>query len=198
MTEPNIETIRAGVQLAADAADSFRRLEHAWGEPVDVNSTYRDWDRQLRMYNDWRAYVNGTGPKPNHSRAIHPKYSKHCLGLALDSDDWTSPGFIALATEHGWIRTAASDPTERHHFEYQWARDKHRGEPVPASSTIPNNQEESMFIAIVRKKDWYLVSGGKACLLGAASGARESGAPILNFVDDWAVNQLKKITTGIK
>ena len=62
---------------------------------------------------------------------------------------------------------------------------------------IPS-EEDSMFIAIIKKKDWYLVTGGKACLLGAASGARDSGAPILNFVDDWAVNQLKKIVTGIK
>lgn len=63
--------------------------------------------------------------------------------------------------------------------------------------TIPS-EEDSMFIAIIRKKDWYLVVGGKACLLGAASGARASGAPILHFVDDWAVNQLKTVVTGIK
>lgn len=55
-----------------------------------------------------------------------------------------------------------------------------------------------MFIAIVRGKDWYLVTGGKACLLGAASGARESGAPILTFPDDWSVKQLQSIVAGIK
>jgi len=62
---------------------------------------------------------------------------------------------------------------------------------------IPS-EEDSMFIAIVRNKDWYLVTGGKACLLGAASGARQSGAPIFNFPDDWSVAQLKTIVTGIK
>lgn len=64
-------------------------------------------------------------------------------------------------------------------------------------TTTPDTPEDSMFIAIVRNKDWYLVVGGKAALLGAASGARESGAPILNFVDDWAVKQLKRVVSGI-
>lgn len=68
--------------------------------------------------------------------------------------------------------------------------------PAPAGTTT--EEYPDMFIAIIRKKDWYLVTGGKACLLGAASGARDSGAPILNFVDDWAVNQLKSVVTGIK
>lgn len=65
------------------------------------------------------------------------------------------------------------------------------------STITPETLEDSMFIAIVRNKDWYLVVGGKAALLGAASGARESGAPILNFVDDWAVKQLKRVVSGI-
>jgi hypothetical protein len=132
MSAPTVVTIRPGVTLAPDAGASFRRLEHAWGARVDVNSTYRDWNTQLAMYDAWQAYVTGRGPKPNHSRAIHPKYSKHCQGLATDTDDWRAPGFIALAAEHGWIRTAAADPTERHHFEYQWWRDQHRFDPAPA------------------------------------------------------------------
>lgn len=65
--------------------------------------------------------------------------------------------------------------------------------PTPTGSEYPD-----MFIAIVRKSDWYLVVGGKACLLGAASGARTSGAPILNFPDEWSITQLKKIVSGIK
>ena len=132
---PVVETIRPGVQFVSSAADSFRRLEARLGRPIDVNSTYRDWNTQLRMYNDWMRYVNsGYKPayKPNHSRAVHPDYSKHCQGLALDSDDWTTPGFIPLAAEYGFIRTAPNDPTEQHHFEYQWWNDKHRNDPVPA------------------------------------------------------------------
>jgi hypothetical protein len=150
MKPPTLTTIRPGVTFTPGAAASFRRLERALGRRVDVNSTYRDWGLQLRMYDDWRAYVEGRGPKPNHSRAVQPKYSVHCQGKALDSDDWRTPGFIALAAEHGWIRTAASDPTERHHFEYQWWHDQHRDDPEPATITItpdpePEEEEDDMY-----------------------------------------------------
>ncbi|HUG50399.1 MAG TPA: M23 family metallopeptidase [Terrimesophilobacter sp.] len=70
------------------------------------------------------------------------------------------------------------------------------GAPRPAATN--SKEYPDMFIAIVRNKDWYLVVGGKACLLGAASNARNSGAPILEFVDDWAVKQLQSIVTGIR
>lgn len=63
--------------------------------------------------------------------------------------------------------------------------------------SIPS-EEDSMFIAIVRNKDWYCVIGKQAFLLGAKSGARDSGAPILNFVYDWDVAQLKSVVSGIK
>lgn len=72
------------------------------------------------------------------------------------------------------------------------------GGTTPVAPAPPKESEyPDMFIAIVRKRDWYLVTGGKACLLGSASGARTSGAPILEFVDDWAVAQLKTIVSGI-
>lgn len=145
---PVIETIRPGVQFTPEAAASFRRLEARLGRKVDVNSTYRDWDTQMRMYLAWNAYVNGTGPYPGHSRALHPSLSVHCQGNALDSDDWTTPGFNALAAEHGWIRTAANDPTERHHFEYQRWNDRHYGEPAPAAVTLPKEEPEMIIIYV--------------------------------------------------
>lgn len=144
---PIIETIRPGVQFTPAAAASFRRAEASWRAKtgrqfIDCNSTYRDYNTQLRMYNDWNAYVAGRGPKPNHSRAIHPDASIHCRGEALDSDDWVIPGFIAHMAHHGWIRTAASDPTERHHFEYQSWRDNHRNETALADDEIPKEWDE--------------------------------------------------------
>jgi hypothetical protein len=138
---PVIETVRAGVQFTPAAAASFRRLEARLGRRVDVNSTYRDYAKQMSMYNAWNAYASGRGPYPGHSRAIHPDMSVHCRGMALDSDDWTTPGFNTVAAEYGWIRTAANDPTERHHFEYQSWNDKHRFEPAPAGIT---STEEDM------------------------------------------------------
>lgn len=153
---PVIEAVRAGVQLAPDAAASFRRLEARLGRRADVNRTYADYNTQLRMYLAWQAWVTGRGPKPNHSRALHPDLSMHCRGLAWDSDDWRTPGFIPLAAEYGWIRTAAGDPSEQHHFEYQVWRDQHRNDPRPAgrSAAAPapqiQSEEDEMLMLIVK------------------------------------------------
>lgn len=144
MSAPVTVVIRPGAEFEAAAARSFRRANAAWrarsGRDIDVNSTYREWALQLSMYHAWQAWVAGTGPKPNHSRAVHPDYSSHSLGLGLDSDDWATAGFIPLLLEHGWVRTAASDPTERHHFEYQAWRDTHRNDPAPAG-----DEEDDMY-----------------------------------------------------
>lgn len=148
MAAPVIHWIRPGVGYAPDAAASMLRLEAALGRKHDCNSSYRDYAKQLGMYNAWNAYKAGRGPKPPHSRAIHPDNSMHCRGLADDSDDWTTPGYIALAAEHGWIRTAAWDPTERHHFEYQAGRDQHRNDNSlsnPTTPAAPDEEEDDMF-----------------------------------------------------
>ncbi|MGW9345893.1 hypothetical protein ACWGR3_30600 [Streptomyces albidoflavus] len=141
---PVIEWLRPGVGYTPPAAASMRRLEARLGRPHDCNSSYRDWDKQMSMHVAWERY-EASGYRrdlyPGHSRALHPDDSMHCKGLADDSDDWTTPGFIELAEDHGWIRTAASDPTERHHFEYQWWRDNHRFDPAPAGQ----EQEDDMF-----------------------------------------------------
>jgi len=142
---PTIEWLRPGAGYQPAAARSMRRLEARLGRAHDCNSSYRDYDEQMQMYNAWNRYVDsGYDPryKPNHSRALHPDKSAHCMGLADDSDDWTTPGYIDLAAEYGWIRTAAGDPTERHHFEYQVWNDQHRNDPVPASVDTPQPPTE--------------------------------------------------------
>lgn len=142
---PVITQLRPGVAFTPEAAASFLRAEAEWGQPIDANSTYRDWDVQMSMHLAWEAWVAGRGPKPWHSRAIHPRLSVHCQARALDSDDWTRPGFIALMSRHGWIRTAAGDPTEQHHFEYQVDKDQHRNEPAPAGvAANPIGDEDEM------------------------------------------------------
>lgn len=70
------------------------------------------------------------------------------------------------------------------------------GTPAPASTpktvpASPEEDEEDMYIANVKNGNFYMVIGKQAHALGAASGARESGIPIINYVDDWAVKQLK-------
>ncbi|UUE19316.1 hypothetical protein [Microbacterium sp. J1-1] len=131
---PVIEEIRPGVSFVPEAALAFRRLEARLGRRADVNRTYADYDTQMSMYLAWTAWVHGVGPKPAHSRALHPDLSMHCRGVAWDSDDWRTVGFITLAAEYGFIRTAAGDPSEQHHFEYQSWNDKHYGEKVDAMS----------------------------------------------------------------
>ncbi len=153
---PAVEWIGAGVGFEPGAAASFRRFISRLGRFPDVNRTYADYATQLRMYNAWQAWVSGRGPKPDHSRALHPDYSMHCRGLAWDTDDWRTPGFIALAAEYGWIRTAASDPTEQHHFEYQSWRDQHRNEPAPVGRTavIPPIGDDTMYIKALNGGAW--------------------------------------------
>lgn len=66
--------------------------------------------------------------------------------------------------------------------------------PTPAQG---EEDEDEMYIANVKGGNFYLVIGKQAHALGAASGARESGIPVINYVDDWAVAQLKTVVSGI-
>lgn len=141
-------TIRPGVTFASGAAASFKRAEKAWRKRITSNFTYRSPELQQKMYEAWTAYVNGTGPKPPHGRAIQPKYSWHCKGLAIDTDDWKLKGFIALMKDHGWIRVVSKE--EPWHFQYYADQDKHLGEPAgevtpapkPPTPVTPVEEEE--------------------------------------------------------
>lgn len=179
MPAPVIVWLRPGVGYQPAAAASMARLERDLGREHDCNSSYRDYNTQLGMWRAWEAWVAGTGPRPNHSRALHPDASMHCQGLADDSDDWTTPGYIELAEEHGWIRTAADDPTERHHFEYQWWRDQHRNEPAGGGATafVPTpitSEEEDMDILMQLDLEvsgaWYVVNYRKGTAVRQHSG----------------------------
>lgn len=114
----NLVTIRPGVTFQADAAASFQRVEKRAGRRVDVNSTYRDWNAQMRLY---LAYQRD--PK-NNPLALHPDLSMHCRGLALDSDDHT---LMRSMGEYGWRGTVSSEPW---HFDYFRTLDKHYGQPA--------------------------------------------------------------------
>lgn len=153
---PTIVWLRPGVGYIAPAAASMRRLERAIGREHDCNSSYRDWDEQMRMFNAWNRYVNsGYDPryKPNHSRALHPDKSEHCAGVADDSDDWTDPAYVEEAAEHGWIRTAAWDPTEQHHFTYQWWNDQHRNDPDPEEDDMFTDEDRAKLNKLEARMD---------------------------------------------
>lgn len=71
--------------------------------------------------------------------------------------------------------------------------------PTPAPSPKPTTSEEDdmAYIANVKNGNFYCITGTKAHKLGAASNARKSGMPIIDYVDDWAVTQLKTVVSGI-
>lgn len=140
-----IETIRPGVQFVPDAAKAFRRAEaqvqREFRRNIGVNSTYRSWNQQMSMYNAWNRYVNGTGPYPGHSKAIHPKYSRHTNGTALDSNDWTSARIRQILADNGFIRNQLHVLNEQHHFEYIRGRDKNYGKPASGGNATPITPE---------------------------------------------------------
>lgn len=177
-------------RLAPDASASIARIDAQIGRPLDINSAWRDPELQDRMYEAWSAYIDGRGPKPNHGRALPSWSSVHCKGFAIDTDD---TALARILNDHGWFRTASDEPW---HYEYFEHRDYHRNEPaggdaVPFPDT--GSEYEIMFIANVRNGSFWLCEPGKkAHLLGKGSGARESGIPIINYPDDWAVSQLQK------
>lgn len=124
MSRPtNLVTLRPGVTFQADAAASFQRVEKRAGRRVDVNSTYRDWEEQMRLY---LAYQRD--PK-NNPLALHPDHSMHCRGLALDSDDHT---LMRSMDDYGWRATVQSEPW---HFDYFHTLDKHYGQPSGGGET---------------------------------------------------------------
>lgn len=137
-----IETVRPGVQFTPEAAAAFRRAEARvraeFGRNIDVNSTWRNWDLQLSMYNAWQSFITGRGPYPGHSKALHPAdpLAFHTKGTALDSDDWVNPRIVAILAENGFIRNRLYVPNERHHFEYIRASDKNYGRPASSGAVV--------------------------------------------------------------
>ena len=143
-----IEKVRAGVEFVPDAAAAFRRADAQvlaeFGRLIDANSTYRSWDKQLSMYDAWNAYVNGVGPYPGHSKAVHPDDSFHVSGLALDSDDWTNARIVQILAENGFIRNRLDVPGEQHHFEWIRSEDRNYGKPIPGSTATQQSEEDDM------------------------------------------------------
>jgi len=156
-------------------------MEHARGGELDVNRTTVDRDVQLKMWNDWRLFVSGLAPRPNHGRAIHPDESWHCLPRAravdTDDDEW-----IRNHPEFGW-RFVVRD--EKWHAQYYPELDEYKGTGMPVQ-----NGSEEMIIQIkgragVRSGGLYLFANGKRVFLGAHAG---KGFPLIS--DEGEINRL--------
>lgn len=174
-----IEKVRAGVEFVPDAAAAFRRAEATvrseFGRGIGVNSTYRSWSHQLSMYNAWQRYLNG-GPKPNHSRAIHPQYSRHVHGTALDSNDWRNTRIRQILADNGFIRNQLHVKNEEHHFEYIRSSDKNYGQGAGAGTSKPaaskpdfREDDEMIYLYVdddgAGKKVWVLLNTRTAKIL---------------------------------
>ncbi len=121
-------------------------MEAKAGRQLDVNSSYRDWDTQLKL---WAAYQNHV---PGAPFALHPDDSMHCKGLAFDTDD---QAMVKSLSAYGWRQTALAIG-EPWHFDYLRAFDQHYGEPAdsgsepfpPTQPTEVHEQEEDEDMAL--------------------------------------------------
>jgi hypothetical protein len=131
----NLVTIRPGVTLDQPAAASFLRVEAVAGH-VDVNSSYRDWDLQYKL---WEAWRNGSGVL-----ALHPDRSMHCKGLAIDTDDVS---LMRSMGDYGWRGTV---PDEDWHFDYFPQLDKFYGQVAVEDSRPfdPSKEDDDMAVLI--------------------------------------------------
>lgn len=135
MSKPtNLVTVRPGLTLQAPAALSWTRMESARGKPLDVNRSYASYEVQLKLYNQYRAYityVNGGPFAPWAPLALHPDHSWHCRGLAVDTDD---DGWIRMNPQFGWRFVV---PSEKWHAQYYPEHDKSYGGLPAGGGSVP-------------------------------------------------------------
>ncbi len=79
------------------------------GAQPSVNSSYRSYDYQSNLYNN---YIAGYGQTTTDTFSARPGYSEHQTGLAIDFGSKTNPncGFddcFATTTEGSWLATHA-------------------------------------------------------------------------------------------
>lgn len=126
--------------LAPAPAASLRRVDHHRGKTTPVNWAGRSEAEQFALVKKYYVrsswgefkYDGSWWRKKPGSRVVvaKPTTSPHEPGNAVDTDEWTVPGFVELMAEHGWIRTLKSEPW---HFVYFAHLDQHRNDPVPPS-----------------------------------------------------------------
>lgn len=109
------------------AALSLFRLDARVGHLWQISEAGRTWAQQNKFRQD---YLNGV---PGAAFALPPDPpggpSIHQLGNAID----TNERIVWLLNEYGWFQTALARD-EPWHFEYDWSRDQHRNEGIPAGA----------------------------------------------------------------
>jgi hypothetical protein len=117
-------------QAAFAAAASVWRMDAQIGRPVDVNSAYRDYEEQMR------AYLNYQRDPKHYPLALHPDYSWHCLGMAIDTDDR-----LDIFAANGWRFVVSSEPWHGQYYAYL---DQYYGQPAGGDSRpFPEQGEDT-------------------------------------------------------
>ncbi|MBT2485820.1 hypothetical protein J7E28_14010 [Microbacterium sp. ISL-108] len=118
--------------LRENAAKSLHRIDKRIGHRCQITEALRSWAQQNEH---WLTYKRN-----GHPIALHPDTpSVHQKGEAVDSDELQR--FIAIAADHGFIRTVYRwvngvwTLVERWHFEYFTERDNHRHEVITLVQT---------------------------------------------------------------
>ncbi|WP_460776005.1 M15 family metallopeptidase domain-containing protein [Microbacterium sp. GXF7504] len=152
-------------RLAPAPAASIARIDRALGRPADINSAWRDPIEQQRLRDDYLRDPN------NNPIALPPDESVHCVGYAVDSDDWYAPTAAAVWRDHGWRQTVYRTVNGRRalvepwHGEYNPYLDNHRSEQEKAMDEAAKEWMRLMvrqelggalkaFLANVPDKDW--------------------------------------------
>jgi LAS superfamily LD-carboxypeptidase LdcB len=106
-----------GRTIRAVAIDDLRAMAAAArvaGAPIGVESGYRSYAEQRRLFDDW---VASAGNDATLERAARPGHSEHQLGLAID---FRSVPRSAPHAQQDWATTPAGAWMASHAWEYGW------------------------------------------------------------------------------
>lgn len=126
-------TILSSYWLADAAAASWKRMVAA-GMPNKVTSAGRTRAEQQALYDRWKA-----GKLPGTPTVAKPGASNHEGGDAIDVPEPTRTWLHRNGAEYGWTNPAwAQRPRtlEPWHWEYDPAKDRHRGADAASSSAV--------------------------------------------------------------
>lgn len=136
-------TIRPGLVLEAQAAESWARMERQHGGALDVNRATVSRAEQQQKYDAYLAYRNGGPWAP---LALPPDKSWHCppRARAVDTDD---DAWVRAHPEHGWRFVVKA---EKWHAQYYPEHDTHPAEPAGGDSRpLPEETEDDMATALL-------------------------------------------------
>lgn len=110
-----LTAIGGGHHLRNDAAGGYNGLlaaAQAAGINVGLESSYRDYDHQASLY---QQYLNGTG-----NLAAKPGHSNHGLGLSLDFGVSSNPALLNWLKQNAGTYGFVNDvPSENWHYTFK-------------------------------------------------------------------------------